>query len=72
MESMLEELKQLTVDDIYNELLKRGENVGPIMPSMVHLYAKKLARRILKERGISSDEGNGDSEQTTQALPEIK
>lgn len=47
MEDILNQVKKLSADELRTRLKEYGENVGPILPTTISLFQKRLARKIL-------------------------
>ncbi|XP_074869047.1 ankyrin repeat and LEM domain-containing protein 2 isoform X2 [Carettochelys insculpta] len=51
MDSILSRLKQLTPDDLREEILKAGLKCGPITSTTRFIFEKKLAQSLLEQQG---------------------
>ncbi|NXY48606.1 ANKL2 protein, partial [Ceuthmochares aereus] len=66
MDAILSQLKQLTSDELREEIVRAGLKCGPITSTTRFIFEKKLAqalleqRRTLEEEGSVSEEASGD------------
>ncbi|XP_033742871.1 ankyrin repeat and LEM domain-containing protein 2-like [Pecten maximus] len=54
MEDILDQVKKLTADELRTRLKEHGEIVGPILPTTIALFQKRLARKILASQQTTS------------------
>ncbi|XP_064637595.1 ankyrin repeat and LEM domain-containing protein 2-like isoform X2 [Lineus longissimus] len=61
MEDVMNEISRLSDSELRQHLIERGESVGPILHSLRKLFLRKLAKHILRERGINPDDDDDPS-----------
>ncbi|XP_060078282.1 ankyrin repeat and LEM domain-containing protein 2-like [Ylistrum balloti] len=54
MEDILDQVKKLSADELRTQLKEYGETVGPILPTTISLFQKRLARKILASHQTTS------------------
>ncbi|XP_061189226.1 ankyrin repeat and LEM domain-containing protein 2-like [Saccostrea echinata] len=61
MEQVLEAVKQLSINDLRQQLSDNGVNVGPILPSTKLIFQKKLASKLYEKQHPISDAVDGNT-----------
>ncbi|NXA39116.1 ANKL2 protein, partial [Eudromia elegans] len=69
MDSILSHLKQLTADELREEIVKAGLKCGPITSTTRSIFEKKLARALLEQQGALEEEGSALSEEAIGNIP---
>ncbi|NXE17425.1 ANKL2 protein, partial [Ardeotis kori] len=63
MDAILSRLKQLTADELREEILRAGLKCGPITSTTRFIFEKKLAQALLEQQGVLEEEGSTLSEE---------
>ncbi|NXE05344.1 ANKL2 protein, partial [Lophotis ruficrista] len=63
MDKILSRLKQLTADELREEILRAGLKCGPITSTTRFIFEKKLAQALLEQQGVLEEEGSTLSEE---------
>ncbi|NXJ75937.1 ANKL2 protein, partial [Trogon melanurus] len=63
MDTILSRLKQLTPDELREEILRAGLKCGPITSTTRFIFEKKLAQALLEQQGALEEEGSALSEE---------
>ncbi|NXG78436.1 ANKL2 protein, partial [Baryphthengus martii] len=58
MEAILSRLKQLTPDELREEIIRAGLKCGPITSTTRFIFEKKLAQALLEQQGALEEEGS--------------
>ncbi|NWX97084.1 ANKL2 protein, partial [Nothoprocta ornata] len=69
MDSVLSHLKQLTADELREEIIKAGLKCGPITSTTRSIFEKKLARTLLEQQGALEEKGSALSEEAAGNIP---
>ncbi|XP_062445843.1 ankyrin repeat and LEM domain-containing protein 2 isoform X2 [Rhea pennata] len=69
MESILSRLKQLTADELREEIVKAGLKCGPITSTTRSIFEKKLAQALLEQQGALEEKGSALSEEAAGNIP---
>ncbi|KAM6112067.1 ankyrin repeat and LEM domain-containing protein 2 isoform 1-T1 [Pterocles gutturalis] len=69
MDAILSRLKQLTPDELREEIVRAGLKCGPITSTTRFIFEKKLARALLEQQGVLEEEGSSLSEETAGNIP---
>nr|XP_025962653.1 ankyrin repeat and LEM domain-containing protein 2 [Dromaius novaehollandiae] len=64
MDSILSRLKQLTHDELREEIVKAGLKCGPITSTTRSIFEKKLAQALLEQQGALEEKGSALSEES--------
>ncbi|XP_069129755.1 uncharacterized protein [Argopecten irradians] len=67
MEDILDQVKKLSADDLRTQLKEYGESVGPILPTTIALFQKRLARKILASQQTTNSRTPEDSGQISSS-----
>lgn len=63
MEEILKEVKNLDAKTLREKLLENGVKVGPIAPSSISLFQRRLANEIFRKRGgVEHDQPDVENE----------
>lgn len=63
MEEILKEVKTLDAKSLREKLLENGVKVGPIAPSSISLFQRRLANEIFRKRGgVEQDQPDVENE----------
>ncbi|KFQ28446.1 Ankyrin repeat and LEM domain-containing protein 2, partial [Mesitornis unicolor] len=69
MDTILSRLKQLTPDELREEIVRAGLKCGPITSTTRFIFEKKLARALLEQQGALEEKGWALSEEATGSVP---
>ncbi|XP_069727476.1 ankyrin repeat and LEM domain-containing protein 2 [Phaenicophaeus curvirostris] len=69
MDAILSQLKQLTSDELREEIVRAGLKCGPITSTTRFIFEKKLAQALLEQQRTSEEEGSPVSEEATGDVP---
>ncbi|NXT83198.1 ANKL2 protein, partial [Zapornia atra] len=69
MDAILSRLKQLTPDELREEILRAGLKCGPITLTTRFTFEKKLARALLEQQGVLEEKGSAQSEEAAGNVP---
>lgn len=69
MDAILSRLKQLTPDELREEVVRAGLKCGPITATTRFIFEKKLAQFLLEQQGASEEKGSGWSETAAGNVP---
>nr|XP_009665005.1 PREDICTED: ankyrin repeat and LEM domain-containing protein 2 [Struthio camelus australis] len=69
MDSILSRLKQLTPDELREEIVKAGLKCGPITSTTRSVFEKKLAQALLEQQGALEEKGSALSEEAAGNVP---
>ncbi|NWI09411.1 ANKL2 protein, partial [Crypturellus soui] len=69
MDSILSHLKQLTADELREEIVKAGLKCGPITSTTRSIFEKKLARALLEQQGSLEEKGSSLLEAPAGNIP---
>ncbi|NXS62368.1 ANKL2 protein, partial [Brachypteracias leptosomus] len=72
MEAILSRLKQLTPDELREEIVRAGLKCGPITSTTRFIFEKKLAQALLEQQGAQEEEGPALSEEAAGDVPSDK
>ncbi|NXY84473.1 ANKL2 protein, partial [Alcedo cyanopectus] len=61
MEAILSRLKQLTPDELREEIVKAGLKCGPITSTTRFIFEKKLAQALLEQQGALEEKGSEEA-----------
>lgn len=63
MEDILAEVKSYDIPTLRAKLIENGVPVGPIAPSSISLFQKRLAKEIFRKQGGVIDEQSSDEQE---------
>ncbi|KFO83873.1 Ankyrin repeat and LEM domain-containing protein 2, partial [Buceros rhinoceros silvestris] len=69
MDAILSRLKQLTADELREEVVRAGLKCGPITSTTRFIFEKKLAQALLEEQGALEKKGSALSEEAAGSVP---
>ncbi|KAI6076288.1 Ankyrin repeat and LEM domain-containing protein 2 [Aix galericulata] len=69
MDAILSRLKQLTPDELREEVVRAGLKCGPITATTRFIFEKKLAQFLLEQQGALEEKGSGWSEAAAGNVP---
>ncbi|NXP47522.1 ANKL2 protein, partial [Heliornis fulica] len=69
MDAILSRLKQLTADELREEILRAGLKCGPITLTTRFTFEKKLARVLLEQQGVSEEKGSAPTVEAAGSVP---
>ncbi|NXX20345.1 ANKL2 protein, partial [Podargus strigoides] len=69
MDSILSRLKQLTSDELREEIVRAGLKCGPITSTTRFIFEKKLAQALLEQQGALEEKGSALSEEAAGNVP---
>ncbi|NXH71651.1 ANKL2 protein, partial [Hydrobates tethys] len=69
MDAILSRLKQLTPDELREEIVRAGLKCGPITSTTRFIFEKKLAQALLEQQGVLEEEGSALSEEAAGNVP---
>uniref|UniRef100_A0A8D0F186 Ankyrin repeat and LEM domain-containing protein 2 n=1 Tax=Strix occidentalis caurina TaxID=311401 RepID=A0A8D0F186_STROC len=69
MDAILSRLKQLTPDELREEIIRAGLKCGPITSTTRFIFEKKLAQALLEQQGALEEKGSALSEEAAGNLP---
>ncbi|KFQ02135.1 Ankyrin repeat and LEM domain-containing protein 2, partial [Leptosomus discolor] len=69
MDSVLSRLKQLTPDELREEIVRAGLKCGPITSTTRFIFEKKLAQALLEQQGALEEERSALSEEAAGNAP---
>ncbi|NXP06961.1 ANKL2 protein, partial [Thinocorus orbignyianus] len=69
MDAILSRLKQLTPDELREEIVRAGLKCGPITSTTRFIFEKKLAQALFEQQGASEEEGSALLEEAAGNVP---
>ncbi|NWH63029.1 ANKL2 protein, partial [Geococcyx californianus] len=69
MDAILSRLKQLTPDELREEIVRAGLKCGPITSTTRFIFEKKLAQALLEQQGTLEEKGSAVSKEATGDVP---
>ncbi|XP_037232028.1 ankyrin repeat and LEM domain-containing protein 2 isoform X1 [Falco rusticolus] len=69
MDAILSRLKQLTPDELREEIVRAGLKCGPITSTTRFIFEKKLAQSLLEQQGALEEKGSAVSEEASGNVP---
>ncbi|NWI28101.1 ANKL2 protein, partial [Sula dactylatra] len=69
MDAILSRLKQLTPDELREEIVRAGLKCGPITSTTRFIFEKKLAQALLEQQGALEEKGSALSEEAAGNVP---
>ncbi|KAM6193363.1 ankyrin repeat and LEM domain-containing protein 2 isoform 1-T2 [Sarcoramphus papa] len=69
MDAILSRLKQLTADELREEIVRAGLKCGPITSTTRFIFEKKLAQALLEQQGVLEEKGSALSEEAAGNVP---
>ncbi|NWW45055.1 ANKL2 protein, partial [Pedionomus torquatus] len=69
MDVILSRLKQLTPDELREEIVRAGLKCGPITSTTRFIFEKKLAQALFEQQGASEEKGSALLEETAGNVP---
>ncbi|KFQ80296.1 Ankyrin repeat and LEM domain-containing protein 2, partial [Phaethon lepturus] len=69
MDAILSRLKQLTPDELREEIVRAGLKCGPITSTTRFIFEKKLAQALLEQQGVLEEKGSALSEEAARNVP---
>ncbi|XP_074462938.1 ankyrin repeat and LEM domain-containing protein 2 isoform X1 [Larus michahellis] len=69
MDAILSRLKQLSPDELREEIVRAGLKCGPITSTTRFIFEKKLAQALLEQQGASGEKGSALSEEAGGNVP---
>ncbi|NWW91580.1 ANKL2 protein, partial [Rhynochetos jubatus] len=69
MDAILSRLKQLTPDELREEIVRAGLKCGPITSTTRFIFEKKLAQALLEQQGSLEEKGSALSEEAARNVP---
>lgn len=69
MDAILSRLKQLTPDELREEVVRAGLKCGPITSTTRFIFEKKLAQALLEKQGALEEKGSALSEEAAGSVP---
>ncbi|KFV94106.1 Ankyrin repeat and LEM domain-containing protein 2, partial [Eurypyga helias] len=69
MDAILSRLKQLTPDELREEIVRAGLKCGPITSTTRFIFEKKLAQALLEQQGMLEEKGSALSEEAAGNVP---
>nr|XP_009930766.1 PREDICTED: ankyrin repeat and LEM domain-containing protein 2 [Opisthocomus hoazin] len=69
MDGILSRLKQLTPDELREEIVRAGLKCGPITSTTRFIFEKKLAQALLEQQGALEEKGSTLSEEAAGNVP---
>ncbi|XP_009886414.1 PREDICTED: ankyrin repeat and LEM domain-containing protein 2 [Charadrius vociferus] len=69
MDAILSRLKQLTPDELREEIVRAGLKCGPITSTTRFIFEKKLAQALLEQQGALEEKGPALSEEAAGNVP---
>ncbi|NXW35651.1 ANKL2 protein, partial [Phaetusa simplex] len=69
MDAILSRLKQLSPDELREEIVRAGLKCGPITSTTRFIFEKKLAQALLEQQGASEEKGSALSEEAGGNVP---
>ncbi|NWU92300.1 ANKL2 protein, partial [Upupa epops] len=66
MDEILSRLKQLSPDELREEIVRAGLKCGPITSTTRFIFEKKLAQALLEQQGVFQEKGSAPSEESSR------